>query len=191
MDEAPLRSKDVVGKWRLEKELGAGGQGAVWRARYMEDRHSPAAALKICSGRSEKARARFSRELDLLRAQNHPGVVRVRDSGEHRGIPYFVMELATTTFAQVAAAESAGTRLVLESRELVFRLLRQTCEAVAHLHDAGVLHRDIKPSNVLLMLDPPEPMRAVLADFGIGANESDRGKLTATHEMIGTPAFRA
>ena len=41
------------------------------------------------------------------------------------------------------------------------------------------------------MLDPPEPMRAVVADLGIGANELDQGRLTATHEIVGTPAFRA
>ena len=191
MAEALLNKKDVLGNWRLEKQLAEGGQGVVWRARYNADEHSPAAAIKICLSRSEKARARFIREVELLRAQNHPGIVRVRDAGEAKGLPYFVMELANTTLAQIAGADSPGTRLILESRELLFRFVRQACEGVSYLHEHGVLHRDIKPSNILLMLDPPEPMRAVVADLGIGANEGEQGKLTATHEMIGTPAFRA
>lgn len=191
MAEAELKKGDVVGKWRLEKPLGTGGQGTVWRARYIDDPHCPAVAIKICNGGSEKARSRFAREQELLKAQNHPGIVRVRDSGRHRGSPFFVMELASTTLAQIAAAESAGTRLIVESRELLLRFIRQTCEAVAHLHGNGILHRDLKPSNILLMLDPPEPLRAVVADLGIAAAESEQGKLTATHETIGTPEFRA
>lgn len=81
--------------------------------------------------------------------------------------------------------------LILESRELLVRFVREACEAVAHLHANGVIHRDIKPSNVLLFLDPPEPMRAAIADLGIAAGEFDLGVLTATHEIVGTPAFRA
>ncbi|MBK9263138.1 MAG: protein kinase [Polyangiaceae bacterium] len=59
------------------------------------------------------------------------------------------------------------------------------------MHARGILHRDIKPANVLLMLDPPDPMRAVLADLGVATPEAEQGQLTATHEVVGTPAYRA
>ena len=111
--EMEFKKNDVVGKWRLEKQLGAGGQATVWRGRYVDDEHSPPAAIKICSGSLDKAKARFSRELDLLRNNTHPGIVCVRDSGVHQGQPYFSMELATTTLAHIAVAESTGTRLIL------------------------------------------------------------------------------
>jgi serine/threonine protein kinase len=191
MAEMTFAENEVIGKWKIVRRLGAGGQATVWRVRYTDDSHSPAAALKLCTDPSEKARARFARELDLLREQNHPNIVRVRDAGDHKGLPYLVMELATTTLGHVALAESAGTRLILESHDLLLRFVRQACEAVAHLHDKSVLHRDIAPKNILLMLDPPEPMRAVLADLGIAAIQDNQGKLTATHETIGTPGFRA
>lgn len=191
MTEQRPEKNQRAGKWRFEKALDEGGQGAVWRVRYVADPHSPPGALKLCLTRSEKAVARFEREIELLRAQDHPGIVRVRDVGDFDGRPYFVMDLATTTLAHVARADSTGTRLLLESRELLFRLFRQACEAVAHLHHANVIHRDIKPSNILLMLDPPEPIRAVLADLGVSANNDDQGNLTATHETLGTPLFRA
>src|SRR5688500_1080493 len=95
---------DTIGRWQLIKELGSGGQGTVWRAKCLGEKHSPPGAVKICSDPSEKARARFAREVDLLRSQDHPGIVRVRDVGEQGGVPYFVMDLATTSFERVAIA---------------------------------------------------------------------------------------
>ena len=191
MAELDLQKKDVVGSWRIEKFLGSGGQAQVWGVRYLKDKHSVPGALKICTDPAPKSCVRFAKEIELLRGQDHPGIVKVRDSGDHRGSPFFVMERAATTLHDVASATTTGTRLIGESRELLFRFLRQACVAVAHLHDQGIVHRDLKPHNVLLMLDPPDPMRAVVADLGIASVDLDQGQLTATHESIGTPSFRA
>lgn len=191
MKKAAPKENDIYGKWKLETQLGAGGQATVWRAKYLDDRHSAPAAIKISTNNSDKAKARFKREVELLKAQNHPGIVRVRADGSQDGFPYFVMERATTTLSNVTKMDTAGTRIINDSRELLLKFFLQTCEAVAHLHGAGILHRDIKPSNVLLMLDTPDPVRAVVADLGVAAEEVDQGKLTATHETVGTPGFRA
>lgn len=191
MSKLELKQNSVVGSWRLEKQLGEGGQAQVWGVRYLKDKHSVPGALKICTDQSPKARSRFAQEISLLRAQDHPGIVKVRDSGEYQGSPFFVMERATTTLHHVTAATTTGTRLICDSRELLLRFLRQACSAVAHLHDHKIIHRDLKPSNVLLMLDPTEPSRAVVADLGIASVDQDQGQLTATHESIGTPSFRA
>jgi eukaryotic-like serine/threonine-protein kinase len=191
MQQLGLKKEQIVGKWRLDKKLGAGGQGVVWQVRYVDDSHSPSAALKVLSSLTDKARSRFERELKLLTEQNHAGIVRIRDAGEYKSFPYFVMERATTTLARVVSTDLSGNRLVRESRELLLRFIRQACEGVAHLHHKGVLHRDIKPSNILLMLEPPEPMRAVVSDLGIAAVEVEQGLLTATHETVGTAGFRA
>jgi len=187
----PLKKQAVIGTWILDRELGGGGQGKVWKVRYARDKHSPPAALKICSDDSAKARARFEREIALLRDQNDPGIVRIRDAGSHDGAPYYVMELAATSLQQVVVADTAGTRMVRDSGMLLLTFLRQAGLALANLHSRGVLHRDVKPSNILLMLDPPEPMKAVLADLGVAAHEQEQGRLTVTHEVVGTPIFRA
>lgn len=186
-----LKKNFLIGDWVLDKELGSGGQGVVWKVRYSRDKHSPPAALKICSNPSTKARARFAREVAFQRDQKDPGIVCVRDAGEHSGAPYYVMELASSSLDRVITADTAGTRLVRESGSLLLMFLRQACLALSNLHVRGILHRDIKPSNVLLMLDPPEPMKAVLADLGLAVLEEDQGELTAVHEVVGTAIFRA
>src|SRR5436190_586419 len=110
-----LKKNSSVGDWILDKELGSGGQGVVWKVRYSGDKHSPPAALKICSDPSAKARSRFAREVALQREQQDPGIMCVRDTGEHNGAPYYVMELATVSLDRVITGDTAGTRLVRES----------------------------------------------------------------------------
>lgn len=180
-----------IGAWVLDRCIGAGGQAEVWKARHATERHAPAVAIKLCRQADDKARARFSREVELLKRYAHPAIVRLRDHGQQHGSPYFVMDHATTTLERVGASETAGIRVLQESPALLLELFRQSCTGVAHLHANGVLHRDIKPSNILLFLDPPEPMRAALSDLGISSPEAAQGMLTESQEAVGTPAFRA
>src|SRR5215467_4574312 len=109
-----LQKKSIIGDWLLEKELGVGGQGAVWKVRYLHDKHSPPAALKICANADTKARARFAREVAFQKEQTDPGIVRIRDVGDHNGAQFYVMELASTSLDRVVTADTAGARLVRE-----------------------------------------------------------------------------
>jgi serine/threonine protein kinase len=117
--------------------------------------------------------------------------VKLRDSGTHGGLPFYVMEAATLSLERLTANDVAGVRVLNESPALMLTFFRQACSAVQQLHAHRVLHRDIKPSNILLMLDGPEPMRAAVCDFGIAANQHDQRNLTGTQEAIGTPIYRA
>lgn len=184
---------DAIGDWKIEREIGRGGQAQVFKVRNTRERHSPARALKLSTTSDSKAVARFDREIQLLRAHKHIGLVSVIANGNEQGKPYYVMENATTTLSSVVASveHTAGTRLVRESPGLLIEMLRQAFFAVGHLHTRGVLHRDIKPSNILLMLDPPEPLRALVSDLGIAAEASEQGSITSALELVGTPVFRA
>ncbi|NJO56440.1 MAG: serine/threonine protein kinase [Rhodospirillales bacterium] len=185
------KKNEQIGDWKLERPLGEGGQGQVWKVRHLREHHSPPSALKVCTTSDAKGRARFSREVKILHEHRHQGIVAIRDQGAHGGVPFFVMELATTSMDRLATADSAGIRVLRDSPTLLISFFRQACAAVAHLHGKGVLHRDLKPSNVLLFLDPPEPMRTAVADLGIAVPAAEQGLLTGTQEVIGTPVFRA
>lgn len=189
---APLALKkgDKIDSWILEARLGEGGQAEVWSARSPA-KHTPRAALKFCSHSDAQSRARFARELELLEKHAHARIVRVKQKGDYRGIPYFAMDLANRTLEHVVTKTSPGLRVLQRSPGLLLDLFRQACDGVAHLHANDVLHRDIKPSNILLFLEGAEPIRAVLADLGIGSLAADQGALTRTLESVGTPDFRA
>jgi serine/threonine protein kinase len=188
-----LKKGLMIGNWRLDKLIGSGGQGEVWKVYYNKENHSPPGALKICTNTdtTSKSQERFNQEIALLRNQKHENIVRIRDSNIYDNHPFYVMELATTDLSKVVEAKTAGTRLVRESGPLLIKFIRQACSALSSLHEQGILHRDIKPSNILLMLDTPDPMKAVLADLGIATPEIEQGRITATQEVVGTPTYRA
>lgn len=188
IDGYVFRQNMVVGGWRLDKELGFGGQGEVWRVRHQVDR-GPPRAMKVCVTEEPKARARFEQELELLTQVEHDNVVPVIDSRveweplgpESEEAAWFVMPLAC---GSIAAPELAGHTLKL------LDFFNETCSGVQALHDhvPPVLHRDLKPSNVLIL---EEHRRAVVADLGIATEEDGQGSLTGTQEVVGTQFYRA
>jgi hypothetical protein len=139
-----LLSVKTIGRYRVERLLGAGGFGVVWLARdTILD--SPVAIKVMAENAAARLdlRGRFLAEAQLLRQVGSPRVVQIYDIGELPDArPYFVMEHANKgTLAELLARGSLPT-----SRAL--RLAAQVAYAVGALHERGVLHRDIKPSNV-------------------------------------------
>ena len=181
-----------LGGYRLVRELGRGGMGTVFLA-WQRSLDRPVAVKVLSSPTqrvSERALWRFRREARILAGLDHPGIVKVLDTGVHQGVPFLVMELvAGASLATVlgavrraglaqadgdvlraavlGSAEDEGSvampwRLPTDYGKAVATIVAGIAEALHAAHAAGVVHRDVKPGNVLLRRDG----QALLADFG-------------------------
>src|SRR5262245_27899281 len=124
---------------------------------------------------------RFLREIEIGARLQHPHILTLLDSGEARGLLYYVMPYVE--------GESLRDRLEREKQlpvEKALRLTREVADALDHAHRAGVVHRDIKPENILLAAG-----HAVVADFGIARAVGAAGgaRLTTAGTALGTPAY--
>ena len=176
--------------------LGAGGMGAVYRAR--QPRLDRTVALKVLTCPPElhdDFALRFEREAQVLARLNHPNIVTIYDFGEidrsgdpdsHGNLFYFVMEFVN----------GADLNQMIRTGELkpeqALQIVPQICDALQYAHDEGVTHRDIKPANILV----GEKGRVRIADFGlaklIGADSDALGTgLTMTGSSMGTPHYMA
>jgi serine/threonine-protein kinase len=172
----------LADRYRVERELGAGGMAIVYLATDLK--HQRQVAIKIL--RPELAAAlgheRFLREIEIAAKLQHPHILPVYDSGDADGILYYVMPFVE--------GESLRDRLVrggsLPPAEAC-RIAREVADALAYAHRQGIVHRDIKPANILLSQG-----HAMVADFGIAravtASASAQG-LTQAGMAVGTPSY--
>jgi serine/threonine-protein kinase len=173
-----MSAPDRLGPFTIRAELGRGGSGVVYAARW-QDRD---VALKVARDDLERALAgRFAREARLLARVTHPGVVPVLDAGTlDDGRPYLVMPLYQ---GETLAQRLERGALPLEE---ALALLHELAEALTAIHEAGLLHRDVKPENVFLCQGS-----AVLLDFGIAKGPEGEGTTTETGVVRGTVATMA
>jgi eukaryotic-like serine/threonine-protein kinase len=163
----------------IEQLLGCGGMAEVYRARDI--RMGRSVAIKLLRMVDPQSLGRFRTEIEVLCQLDHPGVVRLRGTGSHDGVPYLVLELVDgPSLADVLVGRPLGA-------EQSISIGQQLAEALAHAHGLGVVHRDVKPANVILAA---EPGGVRLADFGI-AFFSDTTRMTAAGMCIGTAAYLA
>src|SRR6266542_97963 len=165
--------------------LGAGGMGAVYKARQHEiDR---LVALKILPLQAESDPGfaeRFTREARALAKLSHPNIVALYEFGQVNGLHYFIMEYVDGP--NLRQLEQAGK---LSARQAL-QIIPQICEALQFAHDAGIVHRDIKPENVLL----DKKGRVKIADFGLAkilGQETRDFRLTGAKDVMGTPHYMA
>jgi serine/threonine-protein kinase len=181
MPTAPLK----VGPYVVERLLGRGAMGTVYRAR--RDGQGPPVAVKLLNeevARDAGAAARFAREGRAAALVNFPGVVGVTDFGQLAdGQAYLVMELVEgRTLEQDLQATSALPPD--EALRIAIRIL--TALEAAHLR--GVVHRDLKPSNVFLTPDG----QVKIADFGAAlVGDGRRSGKTDAGLVLGSPAYMA
>jgi tRNA A-37 threonylcarbamoyl transferase component Bud32/tetratricopeptide (TPR) repeat protein len=159
-DDGEHRPGDVVGPYRLERELGRGGMGTVWLAERIDKTLKRKVALKLPHqgfGRAQLVQ-RLARERDILSALEHPNIARLYDAGvAEDGQPFLALEYVEGIPIDVYASEQA-----LDLRQRL-GLFVQVCRAIAYAHTHLVLHRDLKPSNILVT----ENGEVRLLDFGV------------------------
>jgi serine/threonine protein kinase len=179
---------DFGGRYRLGRLLGAGGMGEVWLA-YDEDLGDRPVAIKMMRpgllAEPEDA-ARFVREMRLAARMQHPNIMTVYTTGTNDGVPFMVLEyLEGSDLSKVEASAASGPAAIL-GPEGVARIGRDTCTALAHAHQLGVVHRDIKPGNLFLC----DSGLVKVTDFGI-AKAASGTRLTATGTLVGTVPYMA
>lgn len=173
----------VLGAYDLLEEIAAGGMGVVYKARHrVLDR---IVALKLIMAgqlaRPEEIQ-RFRIEAQAAARLEHPHIVPVYEIYEEQGRHYFAMGYV----AGQSLARRIADRGPLAPREAA-RLIQQVAEAVDFAHRKGIVHRDLKPGNVLLDTDG-QPR---VTDFGLAKQMDSEYSLTATGQILGTPAYMA
>jgi serine/threonine protein kinase len=156
----PALAGRILGAYRLVREVGRGGMGAVYLAERADDRYEKQVAVKLLplGLGSAAARERFLAEQRVLARLEHEGIARLVDAGvAEDGTPYFVLEYVEGEPVTNWCDASLAT---IEDR---LRLFLQICHAVEYAHRRHVVHRDLKPANILVT---PEG-RVKLLDFGI------------------------
>jgi serine/threonine protein kinase len=179
----------VIGHYRLLEKIGEGGFGSVYVAEQIEPVRRKVALKIIKPGMdTRQVVARFEVERQALAMIDHPNIAKVLDGGATaNGRPYFVMELIHgIPITRYCDENNLSTEKRLE-------LFSQTCEAIHHAHQRGIIHRDIKPSNILVSLQDGIPVPKVI-DFGIakattGQQLTDKTVFTLFEQFLGTPAY--
>jgi eukaryotic-like serine/threonine-protein kinase len=168
----------IDGRYLVRELLGRGGMAEVFRATDTETDRG--VAIKFLRSVEPGSAGRFRSEVDILARLDHPGLVKLRGSGTHEGVPYLVLDLAE---GPSLAGELAGGPIGVDRALAVGE---QVAETLAHAHRVGIVHRDVKPSNILF----DDLGRARLADFGI-ARLAGTPSLTGTGQLIGSAPYLA
>src|SRR4051794_655822 len=168
------------GRYRLGERLGGGAVADVFKA--VDERLQRPVAIKVFRGDAAQQLQRHDAEMRTLAALDHPSLVTVFDAGTdgESQQPYLVMQLVE---GPTLAQELRAGRLTADRSA---RYGAALADALAYVHERGLVHRDVKPANVLISEDG----RVHLADFGI-ARLVDAAHETRTGDVLGTPAYFA
>jgi len=158
--DEPFQVGRRVGAYRLVREIGRGGMGAVYLAERDDGAFEQRVAIKLIKRGmdTDQVLTRFRAERQILASLDHANIARLLDGGTtDDGLPYFAMEYIE---GRPIDAFAEAAQLGVEDR---LRLFLQVCEAVSYAHAQGVIHRDIKPLNTLVTAAGVPK----LLDFGI------------------------
>ncbi len=137
-----------LGNYEIEKQIGSGGMGTVFRARDV--RLNRAVAVKVLTSdfNDESDRIhRFQQEARAASLLNHPNIVSIYDADQDQGVYYIAAELVEgRTLRQLAEEGPVPIRQLMD-------IASQTASALAAAHEAGIVHRDVKPENIMVRDD--------------------------------------
>jgi len=169
-----------VGDYEIESEIARGGMGVVYRARQTS--LGRVVALKmILAGElaGDYEVTRFRAEAEAAAALEHSAIVPIFEVGQHHGQHYFSMGFVDgPSLSEQLKSGPMSPRSAAE-------MLSQVADAVDYAHDRGVIHRDLKPGNILLDHDGMPR----ITDFGLAKRIEGDDDLTASGQVIGTPAY--
>ena len=175
-----MKATSLGGRYEIQKLLGMGGMGAVYKARDMEvERVVGLKVIRPDLAGDPAILARFKQELILARQVTHKNIIRIYDLNEADGVKFITMEFIE--------GEDLRTILLREGKlspERAADIMVQVCAGLQAAHSEGVIHRDLKPSNV--MCDGAG--RVVVMDFGLARTVRGDG-MTRTGMMVGTMEY--
>lgn len=194
LDKEPKKKKDALigevlgGRFVVLKKIGAGGMGAVYRAR--QEGMDRDVAVKVLLGDltdNDTVLRRFTLEALAVSRLKHPNTIQIFDYGQTpQGNPYIAMELLEgATLHDVLRKE----RPLPVRRAL--RIMAQVASSLSEAHDKGIVHRDLKPENIFLIKVGDNSDFVKVLDFGLAKlrEGDDKGTLTQAGSIFGTPRY--
>jgi serine/threonine protein kinase len=182
MERLSAMTTEHIGRYEVEKRLGAGAMAVVYKAvDPLIGRTVAIKTIKIDSSigiEQEELRQRFYREAKSAGNLNHPNIVTIYDIGEAGSVDYIAMEFVEGESLQ----EWIGKNPIPPLKQTL-SIIEQVASGLDYAASHDIIHRDIKPANILLTLD----MKAKIADFGIA--KVSTSKFTQTGAVIGTPSY--
>jgi WD40 repeat protein/predicted Ser/Thr protein kinase len=174
----PLR----VRGYEIEKELGRGGMGVIYKARQLGlDRLVALKMILHAEHADAEDRQRFQIEAQALARLKHPNIVQIHEVGEHQGQPFFVLEYVEG--GSLAGRLRRGSLPLGEAASL----METAARALHAAHEAGIIHRDLTPANILLAADGSPR----IGDFGLAKRLDGEPMKTQTGAILGTPSYMA
>src|SRR6478672_4217612 len=180
-------------RYQLEKRLGQGGMGVVFKARhiFLKTQHAIKILLPDLVGNDPNLVTRFRQEALAAAAIRHQNIIAVTDFGVVRGtMPFLVMEFVQGRSLQDIMAEEGAM-----SPLRAFELMQPICSGIAAAHRQGIVHRDLKPLNVMICDDMPTAEGVKILDFGLAKIKSGEllGSFIAaqTTGLMGSPFYMA
>jgi eukaryotic-like serine/threonine-protein kinase len=176
-----LEPGEVLGdRYEIEKLLGEGGMGAVYKARDRElDRSVALKLIRPELASNPSMLARFKQELLLSRQVTHKNVIRIFDLGDADGVKFITMEFVEGEDLRTLIHEKKKF-----SPEEAVEIMRQVCQALEAAHGTGVIHRDLKPQNIMR----DQSGRILVMDFGLARTMEGDG-MTQVGALVGTMEY--